>query len=154
MEQVRHPQQEIVELPFYLVRPGQLLFRSVGHLTQPHLQRVVARLRKVLGQLVLLGLDRLCLVQVTAPSLVQLQDLSDWRRLTLQVGRPLHTLRVAPDELEWKHYDSAFMTGKRITSRTEGWSVSSITSRSIPTPSPPHGGRPYSTARRKSSSIG
>src|SRR6185503_6027399 len=39
------------------------------------------------------------------------------------------------------------INGNRITSRIDGLLVSSITSRSIPTPSPPVGGRPYSRAR-------
>jgi hypothetical protein len=37
--------------------------------------------------------------------------------------------------------------GNRITSLMDGLSVSTITSRSIPTPSPAVGGRPYSSAR-------
>src|SRR5215467_2517062 len=39
------------------------------------------------------------------------------------------------------------MSGNRMTSRIEGLFVRSITRRSIPTPSPPVGGRPYSRAR-------
>ena len=39
------------------------------------------------------------------------------------------------------------INGNRITSRIDGLLVSSITSRSMPTPSPPVGGRPYSSAR-------
>ncbi len=39
------------------------------------------------------------------------------------------------------------MCGNRITSRMFGESVSSITSRSMPTPHPPVGGMPYSSAR-------
>ena len=38
-----------------------------------------------------------------------------------------------------RHWRSA---GKRITSRIDGWRVRSITSRSIPTPTPAVGGRP------------
>ena len=40
--------------------------------------------------------------------------------------------------------------GNRITSRMLGLSVSSIISRSMPTPQPPVGGMPYSSARTKS----
>ena len=36
--------------------------------------------------------------------------------------------------------------GKVMTSRIEGLSVSSMTSRSMPMPSPPQGGSPYSRA--------
>ena len=36
--------------------------------------------------------------------------------------------------------------GNAITSRIDGLSVSSMTSRSMPTPSPPQGGKPYSRA--------
>ena len=39
------------------------------------------------------------------------------------------------------------ISGNRMTSRMEGLLVSSITSRSMPTPSPAVGGRPYSRAR-------
>ncbi len=42
---------------------------------------------------------------------------------------------------------SLFSCGKRITSRIEGLSVNSITSRSMPMPSPAAGGIPYSSAR-------
>src|SRR6266446_2711416 len=44
------------------------------------------------------------------------------------------------------------MCGKRITSRMDRESVSSMTSRSMPTPTPPVGGIPISSARRKSES--
>ena len=39
------------------------------------------------------------------------------------------------------------ISGNRMTSRIDGLLVSSITSRSMPTPSPAVGGRPYSSAR-------
>ena len=39
------------------------------------------------------------------------------------------------------------ISGNRITSRIDGLSVSSMTSRSMPMPSPPVGGMPYSSAR-------
>ncbi len=38
--------------------------------------------------------------------------------------------------------------GNRITPRIDGWLVSNITRRSMPTPSPPVGGIPYSRASR------
>ncbi len=44
-------------------------------------------------------------------------------------------------------YASGRMCGKRMTSRIDALSVSSITSRSIPRPPPAVGGRPYSKAR-------
>ena len=43
--------------------------------------------------------------------------------------------------------------GNKITSRIEALFVSSITNRSMPTPSPPAGGMPYRSARKKSVSI-
>ena len=46
-----------------------------------------------------------------------------------------------------------FMVGNRITSRMESLPVRSMTHRSMPMPRPPVGGRPYSKAVRKSSSI-
>ena len=39
------------------------------------------------------------------------------------------------------------ISGNRMTSRIDGEPVSTITRRSMPTPSPPVGGRPYSRAR-------
>src|SRR5207244_13619113 len=51
-------------------------------------------------------------------------------------------------QLEGNVHHSRFrMSGNRITSRIDRLLVSSITSRSIPTPSPPVGGSPYSSAR-------
>src|SRR5690348_14726007 len=46
---------------------------------------------------------------------------------------------------------SGFRCGKRIVSRMLA-PVNSMTRRSMPSPSPPMGGAPYSSARRKSSS--
>ena len=43
--------------------------------------------------------------------------------------------------------DTGRIAGNRITSRTEGWPVISMTRRSTPMPSPPVGGMPYSRAR-------
>jgi len=40
------------------------------------------------------------------------------------------------------------ISGNRITSRIDGWSVSSMTRRSMPIPSPAVGGNPYSRARQ------
>ena len=45
------------------------------------------------------------------------------------------------------HASRLRISGNRITSRIDGLLVSSITSRSMPTPSPAVGGRPYSSAR-------
>ncbi len=42
---------------------------------------------------------------------------------------------------------SSFMWGNSSTSRMDGASVSSMTKRSIPMPTPPAGGMPYSNAR-------
>jgi len=44
--------------------------------------------------------------------------------------------------------DFSLSCGNRITPRIDGWLVSSITRRSMPTPSPPVGGIPYSRASR------
>ena len=52
----------------------------------------------------------------------------------------------------WDHF-SGLSCGNKITSRMEVELVKSITSRSIPIPSPPAGGIPYSRAQRKSSST-
>ena len=46
-----------------------------------------------------------------------------------------------------RHFDSGLRCGKRMTSRMEGESVSSMISRSMPRPSPAAGGIPYSRAR-------
>ena len=51
-----------------------------------------------------------------------------------------------------RHF-SFFICGNRMTSRMELEPVSSMTSRSMPMPSPAAGGMPYSSARMKSSSI-
>ena len=56
-------------------------------------------------------------------------------------GPPRSARRLADRQL------SRFNCGNRITSRIDGESVSSITSRSMPMPSPAVGGRPYSIAR-------
>src|SRR6185369_9959443 len=43
---------------------------------------------------------------------------------------------------------SGRISGNRITSRIDGWPVSSMTTRSTPTPSPAAGGMPTSSARQ------
>ena len=48
----------------------------------------------------------------------------------------------------WVRHHSGRMSGNRMTSRIEGWSVSSMISRSMPIPSPAVGGMPYSSARQ------
>ena len=154
MKQVGHPQQQVVELPLDCFGLGKLGLAAIRHLAQPLLQCFVASLRELLGQRVLLGLDRLGRVQVSAPLLIEGEDLVDGRGFAFQPCGMAHAVGLAPDQFQRQHQDSAFMTGKRMTSRMDGWSVSSMISRSIPTPRPPHGGRPYSTARRKSSSMG
>src|ERR1019366_6621102 len=123
------PQQQVVELALDRFGRRQLVTGDIGHLTKLVLQAFVPRLRELLGKAVLLGLDRLRPVQVRAPKLVELEDFVDRRRLSFQLGGSTHPFRVTADELERQHYDSAFITGKRITSLTEGWSVSSITGR-------------------------
>ena len=56
---------------------------------------------------------------------------------------------VAPRDVPGEpHRYSALIVGNRITSRIDGWFVSSIQRRSMPMPSPPVGGMPYSSARR------
>ena len=42
--------------------------------------------------------------------------------------------------------ESGFIVGKSRTSRMDGASVNSMTRRSMPMPTPPVGGRPYSMA--------
>ena len=44
-------------------------------------------------------------------------------------------------------YSRFLINGNSMTSRMDGLLVSSMTSRSMPTPSPAVGGRPYSSAR-------
>src|SRR5207249_11427457 len=154
MKGVRHPEQQVVELFLDRVSHRQLALRGVRHLAQALLQRLVPRPRELLRELVLLGLDGLRLVQMSAPCAIEAQDVVDRRRLALELRGAADGIGILADELEREHYDSGFMIGKRITSRIDGWSVNSITRRSMPTPRPPHGGRPYSTARRQSSSIG
>src|SRR5262249_42072617 len=75
--------------------------------------------------------------QATEPGIV-----GGWRRLP-----GFHQVSDSP----WR--SCCRCSGNRITSRMLGEFVSSITSRSIPTPSPPAGGIPCSRADRKSSSI-
>src|SRR5260221_13466014 len=156
VKQVGHAEEQVVEVALHRLGLPQLVLRPVRHLAQAVLQRLLARLRELLRQPVLLGLDALRRVQVLAPFTIELKDLVDRRRLTLQLGRAAHSIRIAPDELEGQHQPavSGRITGNRITSRIDGWSVSNMTRRSMPMPRPPHGGSPYSTARRKSSSMG
>jgi hypothetical protein len=66
------------------------------------------------------------------------------RRTAPLGGRKRHEVR------DRGGYISRRRAGKRITSRMLGLSVSSIISRSMPTPQPPVGGMPYSRARMKS----
>src|SRR2546429_4932293 len=51
-----------------------------------------------------------------------------------------------------RSHHSGRSIGNRITSRMFVWSARIMSSRSIPMPTPPVGGMPYSSARRKSSS--
>ena len=76
----------------------------------------------------------------TAPPAPQVAD----RDPPLEPGRQPQQLAQSGR----RHRYSGRMAGKRITSRMEGWPVSSMSSRSTPTPSPPVGGIPYSRARR------
>src|SRR5207249_7299710 len=80
VKDVWHAQQEVVELAFHRLRDRQLAFRGVRHLAQPFFERLVSRLRELLGELVLLGLDRLRVALVPAPQLVQTKDLVHRRR--------------------------------------------------------------------------
>ena len=50
-------------------------------------------------------------------------------------------------------YTFFLIAGKRITSLIDDCSVNNITNLSIPIPTPPHGGIPYSIASMKSLSI-
>ena len=84
----------------------------------------------------------------------------DQRRHADQQRAPRPPLRIAqvppgdePFEPRGKHRlrrqsFSGRISGNRMTSRIDGWSVSSITRRSMPIPSPAVGGRPYSSARQ------
>src|SRR5579864_965383 len=154
VKEVRHLEEQQVQLLLDGVRHLERSLGFVRHPAELLFQTLVARLGELFGKAVLLRFDRFRLVQMRPPTLIELEDLVDRRLLAFQLRGPAHPIRVAADQLEREHYVSAFMTGNRITSLTEGWSVSSMTRRSMPTPSPPHGGSPYSTARRKSSSIG
>src|SRR5260370_1781688 len=153
VEEIWDLQEQEVELMFHRVRQLERGLRLIGHLAKPDLQTVVSRPGEFLREPVLFGLDRLRLVQVGAPGLVELQDLIDRRRFTFELGRPPHSLGVAADQLQRKHYVSAFMTGNRITSLTDGWSVSSITRPSMPTPHPPPTRHPYTTPPTTTSTI-
>ena len=57
------------------------------------------------------------------------------------------TLSDGEGEEDDRFHSSRRICGNRITSRIAGLSVRSITSRSMPMPQPPVGGRPYSSAR-------
>src|SRR5205807_3906884 len=105
------------------------------------------------------------------------EDLVDGRRLSLATRALAHRLGIVPDALEGQHQGSSArslgdswypwswaaaatlrccgrIVGKSSTSRMLILPVSTITSRSTPTPSPPAGGMPTSIASRKSSSMG
>ena len=60
---------------------------------------------------------------------------------------PRQQIAQRDEELEGSHSLRGRISGNRMTSRMERLLVSSITSRSMPTPSPAVGGRPYSRAR-------
>ena len=60
---------------------------------------------------------------------------------------PRQQIPQCDEQLEGGHSLRGRISGKRMTSRMEGLLVSSITRRSMPTPSPAVGGRPYSRAR-------
>ena len=74
------------------------------------------------------------------------RDQRDQRLLALCQQVPQRDLEL---ERKGHHPTRPFLliNGNRITSRIDGLLVSTITSRSIPTPSPAVGGRPYSSAR-------
>src|SRR5262249_13134106 len=68
-----------------------------------------------------------------------------WRRRTDLAIREAKSMRSKMPRVE-RAYPLGRIVGKAMTSRIEALSVSSMTSRSIPMPSPPVGGRPYSSA--------
>src|SRR5215468_4416651 len=76
----------------------------------------------------------------------------DWRARTTPVGCGPNARGMQPNDDQGPRMVVVIdpyrgrKVGKAITSRIEGLSVSSITSRSMPTPSPPQGGSPYSRA--------
>ena len=61
----------------------------------------------------------------------------------------VESARRGQGDILFHFYDPFSLSwGNRITSRIDCWLVSSITRRSMPMPSPPVGGIPYSSARR------
>src|SRR5262249_54649740 len=68
-------------------------------------------------------------------------------------GEPLARRTARAGRMRHAIHSRFLISGNRITSRIDGLLVSSMTSRSMPTPSPPVGGSPYSSARMYSSSI-
>src|SRR5207302_9072297 len=70
-----------------------------------------------------------------------------------QLGDPGAQLTSHSRDQDAHHLGSGRRVGNRITSRMLRASVNSIAKRSMPIPSPPVGGMPYSRARRKSSST-
>ena len=87
------------------------------------------------------------------------EQLIDGRALALPARALAHRVGVIADALHRQHQASpprccGRIVGNSSTSRMVGESVSIITSRSTPMPSPPAGGMPTSMASRKSSSMG
>src|SRR6185437_11338568 len=62
--------------------------------------------------------------------------------------RSVTAAEVAPGDAQLERAHSGRMVGKRITSRIFAVPVRYMTSRSMPMPTPPMGGMPYSMARR------
>ena len=120
MKDVWHAQQQIVKLAFHRLRDSKLALAGIGHLAQTFLECLVARPGELLGELVLLLLDFFGRGEVFAPRSVQPQDLVDGRRFGLELGGAPDDIWVLADEGQRQHQLSAFMTGNRITSRTDG----------------------------------
>jgi hypothetical protein len=87
---------------------------------------------------------------LTMPIAPTLKRLLLYIRITIHFRhkkRPRISAASFMDQSRWR------ICGKSRTSRIEGEFVSNMTSLSIPIPSPPVGGIPYSSASMKSSSI-
>ena len=103
VEKVGDAQEQVIEPALERFGIGELGLGSIGHLAQPRLESLVPRLRKLLRQPVLLGLDLLGRVKMRAPLAVQLEDLVHRRGLPLELGGAPDAVRVATDQLQRQH---------------------------------------------------
>jgi hypothetical protein len=70
----------------------------------------------------------------------------DIRMFRGAIDQVLRRGTTTPDNIDRVGRHRGRKVGKAITSRIDGLSVNSMTSRSMPMPSPPQGGSPYSSA--------